>query len=305
MNHLSLECQSDYMDAGSMYQKMYTTLLLFAKTVFKPNILTNTENSGDLVNKLKADIDIENSFLDFKYIDFGTEFQNELDTTVLNTVDALALKESCFLYLKRLLKEMLNRLPENMNIFKAYEQFSISKCCNSVSQSKFSDVQQVLKKFMDSNISLGVYEAQWGKLPFINWKSYFNNNIPKSLHEFWPKVYDYQDAAGTFYFKELAAGVLNMLSVPTSNACVERVFSVMNCIKTKLRNKMQYELLNSLLILSTYMNVNNICCSTFIPTEDMLNRFNSKHMYPSKDSNNNVESETDEYEVFDAIADVF
>ncbi|KNC32375.1 hypothetical protein FF38_13601 [Lucilia cuprina] len=66
------------------------------------------------------------------------------------------------------------------------------------------------------------YNLQWSKLSYFNWTEVFKGKIPKNLLDFWPQVYNYCDAAGTFHFKDLALAVLNMLILPTSNACVER-----------------------------------------------------------------------------------
>jgi hypothetical protein len=49
-----------------------------------------------------------------------------------------------------------------------------------------------------------------------------------------------------------------MLTLPISNAVVKRAFSIMNLTKTKLRNKMQTEMLNSLLTIKINLYVDNI-----------------------------------------------
>ena len=72
--------------------------------------------------------------------------------------------------------------------------------------------------FSNPEISVGEYEHQWSKLVYINWKDYFNDKIPTNLLDFWPQVFNYQDAAGNFHFKEIASAVLNLLILPTSNA---------------------------------------------------------------------------------------
>lgn len=98
----------------------------------KPIFLANTEDSDKLIQNLKVAIHSQESFLHLDNIDFNIEFQHEINTAALNVADMLVLKESCFQYLKKLLKEMLDRLPENMHIFQIYSHFSISKCCNSI-----------------------------------------------------------------------------------------------------------------------------------------------------------------------------
>ena len=55
----------------------------------------------------------------------------------------------------------------------------------------------------------------------------------------------YVDASGFNPFKELAFFARKILTIPHSNAEVEHVFSTMNMIKCKQRNKIGYELLNA------------------------------------------------------------
>jgi 3'-phosphoadenosine 5'-phosphosulfate sulfotransferase len=84
-------------------------------------------------------------------------------------------------------------------------------------------------------------------------------------------------------FRELALFAFKMLSVPSSNAVVERSFSVMNIIKSKLRNKMLLELLNAIMTIKFHFYVNNICCKDFQPTQDMISRFTSKKYESEQD----------------------
>lgn len=65
---------------------------------------------------------------------------------------------------------------------------------------------------------------------------------------FWAKVASYKNAAGINTFQDLCDFAIAVLSLPNSNAEVERVFSAMNIVKNKLRNKLSEITLNSLLI---------------------------------------------------------
>lgn len=58
-------------------------------------------------------------------IDYGFKFENELMNEDLTPEQIIILKGNCFTYLKQVLKEMLNRLPEKR--FKVYKKFSITK----------------------------------------------------------------------------------------------------------------------------------------------------------------------------------
>ncbi|KAL7724335.1 hypothetical protein ACLKA6_001052 [Drosophila palustris] len=61
------------------------------------------------------------------------------------------------------------------------------------------------------------------------------------------KVLAYRDAGHNKPFESLALFAIELLSLPWSKAEVERVFSQMNIVKTKLRNKMHLKTLNAIL----------------------------------------------------------
>lgn len=79
------------------------------------------------------------------------------------------------------------------------------------------------------------------------------------------------NAGGEFVLKDLAEFALKTHSLPISNALVERVFSRVTSVKTKLRNRMGLDLLTSILRIKTSLELNGKCCSSFEPTKSMLN----------------------------------
>lgn len=64
---------------------------------------------------------------------------------------------------------------------------------------------------------------------------------------FWAEVNNYRDSNGEQLFKYLIDFALKLLCLPHSNADIEQIFSQMNLIKPKLRNKMKLDLLNNIL----------------------------------------------------------
>ena len=99
---------------------------------------------------------------------------------------------------------------------------------------------------------------------------------------FWSNVYFYKNAMGQFAFRELALYMLILLTFPSSNAVVKRAFSIMNCIKTKQRNRMQLELLEAILRIRMRFYSLKICCHNFKPSKELLKDFNSQTMYPNQ-----------------------
>lgn len=72
---------------------------------------------------------------------------------------------------------------------------------------------------------------------------------------FWGYVLDYRDAGGDYPFKLLAEFALKCLTIPVSNAVVERLFSFMAAVKTKQRNRMQLLMLEAILRIRVHLRV--------------------------------------------------
>jgi len=112
----------------------------------------------------------------------------------------------------------------------------------------------------------------------------WNTNEDVTEEELWQKVYQYKDASGERAFEELALFALSMLSLPLSNADVERAFSQVNIIKSKLRNRMANKTLAGILHVRYGMRRQNICCTDFVPTHRMLVRFNESMYQDNADA---------------------
>jgi hypothetical protein len=95
-------------------------------------------------------------------------------------------------------------------------------------------------------------EVQYRNLLYIKWEEVLQHNVPEESIYFWKKVVNPKNAAGDYMFRELALFAFKMLSVPSSNTVVKRSFSVMNIIKSKLRNKMLLELLNAIMTIKLH-----------------------------------------------------
>ena len=88
-------------------------------------------------------------------------------------------------------------------------------------------------------------------------------------------------------FKELA------LFLPLSNADVERVFSEMSLVKSKLRNRIGQETLSGILHIKYGLRRQGLCCKDFAPSQEMLRRFN-RGMYSVSGASESREADVDE-----------
>lgn len=129
------------------------------------------------------------------------------------------------------------RLPDNIEILKNIDQFSVQ----STLQSSKGNILPILNLFnVDDEVSSKIQD-QYSKIQFIKWRN-TNNTIA-----FWTEVFDYKDAGGNKKFKEISEFALKLLSLPWSNAEVERVFSQINLVKSNLRNRLYLTTIDSIL----------------------------------------------------------
>jgi hAT family C-terminal dimerisation region len=83
-------------------------------------------------------------------------------------------------------------------------------------------------------------------------------------------------------FAELAEFAISLLVLPFSNADVERIFSLMNNIKTKLRNKMSTDMLTSIMHVRSGLRRRNVCCSNLDITSKMVEQIGTSTIYDHK-----------------------
>ena len=110
-----------------------------------------------------------------------------------------------------------------------------------------------------------------------------------NAEHFWAKVSRLQDdVSQNMLFPLLSNLAFTMLSLPVSNAAVERVFSSVNLIKTKLRNKLSTEDVAKLIFVKQSLKGD---CTSFEPSDEILKHFNF-HMYDNE-AVTNLNSESD------------
>ncbi|XP_071578842.1 general transcription factor II-I repeat domain-containing protein 2B-like [Temnothorax nylanderi] len=283
--------------------------LSFAGQILKPTFLRAAHNKS-LVQQVIDAVGNDLAFLPVAEVDFGQEFRKEFQGSQISAERKSQIQQRCFNFLKRFLTEMAQRLPTNFEIFKKIELLSPSRCTLQV-RIKFEELP--LQDFFDSDCDVSLYKSQWEKLSFVDWNAHYKGDVPTNILVFWPDVYKYTDACGRFIFRELAEVVLKMLTIPTSNAVVERAFSALTLIKTRIRNKLSTSMLQSLLTIRMHFQAHEKCCKMFQPSTEMIDRFKSSFMYESKTGTSgpscaNSDSEENEneslHEMIDIISDM-
>ncbi|KAH9363435.1 hypothetical protein HPB48_006029 [Haemaphysalis longicornis] len=154
-----------------------------------------------------------------------------------------------------------HELWNNIELWNSMKSFS-PECILSQAKPPHQDVP-LLKLFKGD---IGLLDTQYRQLCFLPWKNVTKNDIAS----FWVEVLHFTDASGERCFKELAEFALSLLSLPLSNADVERVFSHMNLVKSRLRNRMRNEMLSAILHVRYGLRFRGVCCRDFEPTSKMM-----------------------------------
>jgi len=138
-------------------------------------------------------------------------------------------------------------------------------------------------KLLPDEFDKDVIKNQWIRLQTTGKDGIFGNEDIDKLHilDFWLRVQETTNALGEPVFNKLAEFAILCLSLPISNGVVERVFSIMNVVKNKLRNRMGVKMLNAILYVRCFCYVRKTCCNKFIPTAKMYLLHNND-MYPRR-----------------------
>jgi hypothetical protein len=139
--------------------------------------------------------------------------------------------------------------------------FSPATYLSQVTKCKFEQLP-FLDEFANKD-KLFVMENQYNMLNNLDWGEIYGEHIYKSTYTFWPIVALHKDAGDKYAFEDIAQFVIKVLCLPSSNATVERCFSIMNAIKIKSRNKLNPDMLNELMRIRIELHSNNGCCKNF------------------------------------------
>ena len=284
--------QKENVDLGGAYDDLRDLIILLARKILKPIFIS------DNFEELRKAFSNELAYVSVNEADFGIEYYEAACYKQCTKDEKENIETRAYNFIKKLSLQLIERLPISLKFFQQLKCLS-PKICLSQTRPKFKNLP-FLKEMTKPN-DLGILESQWNKLLSIDWAEVFGENVLNDCYSFWPCVYSFKSAGDKYVFKEIALFALELLSLPSSNAVVERVFSIMNAIKTKARNKMLVEMLDSIIRIRMSFYANNACCTSFIANKSMLADFNSKIVYPDKRNVNDNNMEEMEIEVCDIL----
>ncbi|CAI6355385.1 unnamed protein product [Macrosiphum euphorbiae] len=103
--------------------------------------------------------------------------------------------------------------------------------------------------------------------------------ISLDVEEFWHQISKLEDYSELLIYKNLANLAKLCLCLPHSNAEAERIFSIVTDVKTKKRNRLGDDTLNSISVIRSSFGAKTINCTNFEVTQEHLKLHNAKTLY--------------------------
>lgn len=198
----------------------------------------------------------------------GYNFEKSIETYSLS--DKQMIRKRCIDFTVKLTKELQQRLPDNI---KTLQNMNIMSVDHVLKPEKGMEIIKLAEHFGLNADTIDKVISQWKNIHTNKWEN--TNDTVK----FWHEVSQYKDAGNDNPYQELCSLAFIMLVLPHSNADVERVFSTMNVIKNKLRNRMSFETLNSILQIRFGLKKFNKTCYTYDIPQEVLKKIGSKEKY--------------------------
>lgn len=200
----------------------------------------------------------------------------------------------CLDFLVELASQIRDRLPDNMEIFELMRNFEPKMALSAEEK----NIRPLLRRFLNIEADIESAVSEYHLLCKREWSSAASNDALK----FWTQVYIESGQEENDPFFNVCKFALSILSLPMSNAAVERVFSLMSIVKSKLRNRLQGKTVNAILTVRYGLIWRGETCKNFVISDDMLWKFNQNIYF----DNDEVDTQDNENSLvaFSALQDV-
>lgn len=285
VTNLNLAFQKTNADITKLYADLYMLLMSLVRRIIKPSYLKHQRTSSilhqadidDVARVLeKVHQDFENALLPLESVNFGHRFESYAAKKTISQTSLKVVQERCVAYTIRLCNELVKRLPYNLPTVESLRYLTPEMCLNQLNTSYRNLPWELAGKDLDRD----AIESQFRRLQTLRIceiSPNFNNDV--EITDFWIAVRRMTNANGEKCFKDLTELAFRALSLPIINVVVERVFSIMAVIKSKLRNRLTMPMLVALMRIRIHLNVLGLCCKNYCPTPYMLQLFNTHNMY--------------------------
>lgn len=268
MNQFNALFQSRSSLIDCLRKESIRLFLQLGQNFLKPSVLKMEYLTGNILHP--------SNYLPIEKIYVGPECAQSLLTLTINEQNEL--RKKMLEFYVTLAKESLARLPINNTIFSEFELVTPANAFSADRNETLGNLTNVCKIYsniVDSNELC----VEWRSLPFYFVDEQYKNRLSQlDKTEMWLEIRALQDFSGKYLFENIAKLALIILTLPHSNAESERLFSIVTDVRTKKRNKIGADSLNSVCVIRTKFKSEGVNCTNFSPTEQHFKCFN-KDMY--------------------------
>lgn len=218
----------------------------------------------------------QNHLMPTRCVHFGFEFEQLAATLPSDVVTSI--RERCRDFVLELIEQVQIRLPENLKTLCLLSNFSPTCALSQVKP----PIGPICQAFPQLITDMDDAENEWNALHLTQWPA----DVRVNIVDFWVAVSLAKNAENAPRFGQISKLALSLLSLPFSNATVERLFSLMNVVHSKLRNRMHVRSVEAVLQIRYGLKLANQNCVTFKPSAYMLKHFFDKSADTDDDSNN-------------------
>lgn len=222
------------------------------------------DNHIDLINPLS-----QAHNLPVNRINIGTVRVEVLQDPTLSTSEKINFLQCCKNYVRTASDQLKRRLWETENEGTINRSmFHADNATDENYHQTVPNLAEILQKFAPylEEDEESLVQVEWNKMTQFDVPKDSDKNQPLEL--FWFRLREFQEA-GRPVLKNLADFALKTFLLPNSNASAERLWSKLSLEKTKLRNKLAFSTVRSILLAAEFIN-NNGGCVSFQPKEELI-----------------------------------
>jgi len=236
--------------------RLYKT---FAQNFIKPEFLITDEID-------KISFSNPNMFLPESEIFVGTEcedFIKYLPRTIISDF-----KNTCLTFYIKAAEEIHIRLPIHNLFFKEFQFLDPNICLDPTKRNIITDLPLTRDKFQHFIDKNKVVE-EWREILYFYSKDQVLKLKNLDIPGFWQEIDKAKDfATDILKFSNICTLAKLVLSLPHSNASAERIFSVLNDVKTKKRNRLGDDTVNAVTVIrSSFLDKNQTSGSFKVTNE--------------------------------------
>ncbi|KAK3929511.1 Zinc finger MYM-type protein 1, partial [Frankliniella fusca] len=280
---VNLAFQHANADVTKLHSELRKLIFSVASRILKDQAMPKVDRAGVIrMNEIRALQEaMRNSanHLPLDMANFEEAFRTAVPNCKLSEAELRTVRNTCGQYIYTLCIQLFDRLPSNIEAVEKLRFFRVNYALAVSARPKF---RQLPLDLLSSEEDPDVLESQWNLLentPLSDICPHPDHRINLEeidIFHFWACVLTCTNAAGDFPFRELARFALRCLTLPLSNAVVERIFSFLAAVKSKQRNRLQLLMIEALLRIRVHFKVIGECCQKYTPSTDMVKRFSSK-----------------------------